>query len=183
MPYPYSLDDYVNELKAYMRKNNLIKPNVLAHSFGARVAVKCASEDLFDRIVITGGAGLKPKSTFKKQIKRCTFKFLKVFVKKEKLKTFYSSDYLKLSPVMQKSFIKVVNEHLEDSAKLIKNKTLLIYGSNDKETPLYMGERYNKLIKNSQLKVMKGAGHFCFLDNVPLFLYYLNEFLLSDRSN
>ena len=61
----------------------------------------------------------------------------------------------------------------------IENKTLLIYGSLDKETPLYMAKRFNKNIKNSSLFIIKGAGHFCFVEKPDLFNFTVKEFLLK----
>ena len=56
MEYPYSLSDYAEEVREYMQKNGIVKPHVIAHSFGARIAIKLAAEDpgLFDSIVLTG---------------------------------------------------------------------------------------------------------------------------------
>ena len=181
MPYSYSLDDYIESVKEYTYKKGIKNPHVIAHSFGARIVIKLASAspDFFDKIVITGGAGLKPKNTLKKMVKRATFNILKRFVSKEKLTSFYSSDYLALPPVMQQSFIKIVNEHLDDLAPLIKNKTLLIYGNRDDQTPLYMAKRLNAYIKNSTLSVYNDAGHFVFIDSPLKFNLEVREFLLS----
>lgn len=181
MPYPYCLDDYVSEVKEFIYKKDLVCPHVIAHSFGARIAIKAASEDdrVFNKLVLTGAAGLKPKTTFKKAIKRAAYKTLKRFLPKERLKCFFSSDYNALSPVMQTSFKKIVNEHLDDRLKEIKNPTLLVFGKNDKETPLYMAQRLNAGIAGSKLIVIDGAGHFCFIDKPNKFNMEVKEFLLS----
>ncbi len=182
MQYPYSLSDYVQEVKDYITEHGILRPHVVAHSFGARVVVKALSREpeLFDRVVITGGAGLKPRRTFKKAIKKLCFNFLKIFVKREKLSVFYSSDYLKLDPVMRQSFKLIVGEHLDEEAKKIPNRTLLVYGRQDKETPLYMARRFNKYIVNSTLLVIDGAGHFAFVDKPSKFNREVREFLLSE---
>lgn len=181
MPYPYDLTDYANEVKDYIKKNRLKKPHVVAHSFGGRIAIKLASEniDLFDKIVLTGSAGLKPKFSLKKFCKTSLFKLLKKFVDKEKLKNFYSSDYNSLSPVMKKSFLLIVNEHLDDKLADIKNQTLIIFGKNDKETPVYFAKRLQKGIKNSKLILLENAGHFAFIDQATKFNLEVREFLLS----
>lgn len=181
MPYPYALDDYVNEVKEFIYKKGLICPHVIAHSFGARIAIKAASEDdrIFNKLVLTGAAGLKPKTTFKKAIKRAAYKTLKRFLPKERLTVFFSSDYNALSPVMRESFKKIVNEHLDDRLKEIKNPTLLVFGKNDKETPIYMAKRLNAGIAGSRLIVIDGAGHFCFIDKPNKFNMEVKEFLLS----
>ncbi|MBR5192571.1 MAG: alpha/beta hydrolase [Clostridia bacterium] len=181
MPYPYSLTDYVNELKNYILANNITKPNIIAHSFGGRIAIKLLATDgeLVNRVVLTGSAGLKPKRSFKYRVKKLCYSLLKKFVKKERLKGFYSKDYLSLSPVMQQSFIKIVNEHLDNLLPKIKNKTLIVFGEKDTETPIYMAKKLNKNIKNSKLIIIKGAGHFCFLENPNKFNLEVREFLLS----
>ena len=181
MPYPYSLDDYVESVYNYVKDNRLEKPHVIAHSFGARIVIKAVSKypDLFDKIVVTGGAGLKPKFSLKKWVRKTTFKVLKTFLPKSKLQRFYSKDYLSLSPVMKQSFIKIVNEHLDGYLCSIKNQVLLIYGKKDKETPIYMAKRLNGLIKNSKLTIYKNAGHFAFIDCPYKFNMEVREFLLS----
>lgn len=181
MDYPYSLSDYLQEVREYMYKFGINTPNVVAHSFGARIVIKGASEDseLFNKLVLTGAAGLRAKPSLRKTAKKFAFNVAKRFCKKEKLKRFYSSDYQTLSPVMQKSFIKIVNENLDERLKYIDNPTLLVFGEKDKETPLYMAKRFNSEIKNSTLTVIKGAGHFCFIDSPIKFNGEVREFLLS----
>ena len=80
---------------------------------------------------------------------------------------------------MRESFVKIVNEHLEACAKKVKNPVLLVYGENDRETPLYMARRYKKLIAGSRLLVLKNAGHFAFAERVAAFNYPVREFLLT----
>ena len=181
MDKPYSLDDYVNEFVEFMQKHGIEKPCVIAHSFGARVAIKALVKypDLIDRLVLTGAAGLKPKRTLKKAIKKGVFRFLKLFVPREKLKRFYSKDYLSLSPIMKESFKLIVSEHLDYALDSIKTPTLIVFGEKDKETPLYMAKRFNKRIKDSRLLIIKDAGHFCFIDYPHKFNMEVREFLLS----
>ncbi|MBQ8427156.1 MAG: alpha/beta hydrolase [Clostridia bacterium] len=181
MDFPYSLDDYVNELVEFCKTNGIVKPHVLAHSFGARVALKTTYRypDFFDKMVLTGAAGLKSKATLKKSCKKIAFKLLKRIVPREKLKCFYSPDYLALDEIMRQSFVKIVNEHLDYTLPFIKNRTLLIFGKNDKETPLYMARKLNNGIKNSKLLILEDAGHFAFIDKSIKFNLEMREFLLS----
>lgn len=182
MEWPYSLNDYLTEVKEYMYKNSIVYPNLIAHSFGGRIALKGASEDknLFDKLVLTGCAGLKPKATIKKCFKRGVFLVAKRFIPKERLQAFYSKDYRELSPVMKESFKKIVSEHLDDRLPFIYNKTLLVFGKNDRETPIYMAKRLNSGIKNSSLLLFENAGHFCFIDESLKFNMEVREFLLSE---
>ena len=80
---------------------------------------------------------------------------------------------------MKQSFVKIVNEHLDGYLSSVETQTLIINGSLDKETPLYMAKKLNKNIKNSKLIVFKGCGHFCFIDKPNKFNMEVKEFLLS----
>ena len=116
----------------------------------------------------------------KKRIKKLTFNILSKFIDKKKLTKFYSKDYLALNPIMQQSFVKIVNEHLDYTLNGISNKTLIIFGEDDRETPLYMAKKLNKNIKNSNLIIIKNAGHFCFIDKPLAFNKAVEDFLLNN---
>ena len=59
----------------------------------------------------------------------------------------------------------------------IKNSTLLVWGKNDDDTPLYMAKIMKKNIPDSGLVVLENAGHFSYLDNPQKYLLVTNEFL------
>ena len=181
MKTPYSLDDYIDEVGEYVYKNGLDNPYIVAHSFGGRIAIKGIATERIQakKLVLTGSAGLKPKNSIKKIYKKACFNLLKKFIKKERLERFYSKDYLALNDIMKQSFIKIVNEHLDGYLDKLNIRTLIINGSLDKETPLYMAKKLNKNIKDSKLIVLKGCGHFCFIDKPNKFNMEVKEFLLS----
>lgn len=182
MEYPYSLDDYIEEVNEYKYKNGLYSPHLIAHSFGGRIALKglYKNPSFCNKLVLTGSAGLKPKATLKKTVKKIAFKVLSKFIDKKKLSWFYSKDYLALDDIMKQSFVKIINEHLDYTLTSIQNKTLIIFGENDRETPIYMAKKLNKYIKNSKLTIIKGAGHFCFIDNPLKFNILTENFLLNN---
>ncbi len=181
MPYPYSLDEYIMEVGEYMYKHSLSCPNVVAHSFGGRIVLKGVGTGRlnFDKLILTGCAGLKPRWSIKKSAKRTMFRLLKNFVDKKKLEFCYSKEYLSLPPVMRESFKLIVQENLDYYLEKIQNQTLIINGSLDKDVQVYQAKRLNRGIKNSTLSIYKGAGHFCFLDKPNKFNLEVKEFLLS----
>ena len=79
---------------------------------------------------------------------------------------------------MRDSYVLVVNEHQDGEISYIKNKTLIIYGENDTETPLYMASKFAKKIKNSILYTVKNAGHFCFMEKPSEINVLIKEFLV-----
>ncbi len=180
MDRPYDLDDYASEIKRVIDELGVEKADVIAHSFGARVLVKLLkSEKRIDKVVLTGAAGLKPRVRIKYFIKSTAFKILKRFIKREKLRRFYSADYLALSPVMRESFKLIISEDLTTEYAEIGRKTLLVFGKKDKETPLSAAKRMKRLVKGSRLIVLPREGHFCFSENPAAFNGAVFSFLME----
>ncbi len=175
----WSVGDYADWLKAFYKKAGLSRPHILAHSFGARVALKLLAEDCgyADKLVITGGAGLvKPRSAaYMRRVKR--YRLVKRFFPKYAERHFGSKEYRSLSPIMKESYKLIVNEDLSGCAKAVKNPTLLIYGSGDTVTPIFEeGATFNRLICGSKLVEMAGT-HFCFCEDYDFFNDTVERFL------
>lgn len=182
-PYPYDLSDYRDEVFSYIDKNNLKNVSVIAHSFGARVAVKCELfKPTFNKVVLTGAAGLKPKFNLKTFVKKTYYKAVKNFLSEEKRLGFFSEDYKNSSPLMRKSFIKIVNETFDKTLTVFKPETLFIFGENDTATPVYMGKRYLKKTPDGKLIIMKNAGHFAFIDRPDAFNREVFSFLTGNQT-
>jgi pimeloyl-ACP methyl ester carboxylesterase len=88
-----------------------------------------------------------------------------------------SQEYKLLQGAMRESYVMIVNEHQDSEISSIKNKTLIIYGENDSETPLYMASKFSKKIKNSLLYIVKDCGHFCFTEKPNEVNVLIKEFL------
>lgn len=182
---PMSVADFANEVKNFVAEHKIEKPDLVAHSFGGRVAlVLCAqNKDLFGRVVLTGCAGLRPKRgvgfyfrVFKFKIKKWLVRF--GLMSRKRLNGCGSTDYNALCGAMRETFKKVVNENLKKYAKRVGNETILIWGKNDDATPLEMGAKLHRYIKNSALVVFDGCSHFCFLEQPVRFALILNNFLV-----
>lgn len=179
---PYSIDDYCDWLDLFIKKCRLKKPHILAHSFGARLAIKylgCRGGEA-DKLIITGGAGIvKPRS--RRYMRRVnTYRRVKRFFPKYAEKHFGSAEYRTLPPVMKESYKKIVNEDLRDCASKISNGTLLIYGRGDTVTPFCEeGETFRNLISGSRLELLDG-GHFCFSERPDEFNRKIFKFLMEE---
>ena len=181
-PFGYALDDYADFVRGVIENRCGGRADIVAHSFGGRIALKLAAlyPEKVSRLLLVGCAGMKPRRTLRFYAKKGTYRVLKklfprrINALKEK---FFSPDYLALSPVMRESFVKIVNEHLEEYLPRIKAPTLLVFGENDGETPLYMAKRLSRGIEGSGLVIMKGCGHFCFCDQPAVFNAIAGEFL------
>lgn len=176
------MGDYCLWLEKFIKAAKINNPVIIAHSFGARVAIKYLSERpcSAEKLIITGGAGIvKPRSEkYKRQVK--TYRIVKKFFPKFAEKRFGSAEYRTLSPLMRESYKKIVNEDLKDCAREIRCKTLLLYGGGDTVTPAEEeGKTFNGLIAGSRLEICEG-GHFCFSENPAQFNDAVCKFLNGD---
>ena len=148
------------------------------------------SHGMFDKIVLTDAAGVKPKMTFYKWYRKMLFKCGKLAInifwhgdkKNKKLNElrdkYSSSDYKALkSDVMKETFKKVIALDLTENLKDIDRPTLIMWGENDLDTPLYMAKKMASEIKNSGLVVLEKAGHFSYLDASDKYNIIVDKFL------
>jgi len=177
----WSVFSYANMLISLCEKLKIEKCHILGHSFGGRIAILVGAikKDLVEKIILVGCAGMKPKRNMAYFFKVANFKLQKRLGKD--VSNFGSNDYRELSPNMKKTFSRIVNTHLEEYAKMLTQETLIVFGNEDKETPLYMGRRLNKLIKNSSLVVMKNCSHFCYAEKPYEFCSLAKKFLRGEK--
>lgn len=174
---PYSVGDYADWTAEYLKELNVVRPYVIAHSFGGRVAVKCLSRgDVFEKAVLCGCAGIVPQRTLNYRARVCAYRAVKKVAPRFAERRFGSAEYRTLSPVMRESYKKIVNEDLREDAKRIARPVLFLNGDKDEETPLSSIRVYLSCIEGSRLTVMKNCGHFAHLDKPLAFNLAVEEF-------
>ena len=194
-PEPWGVPEYAGCLRAVLDQLGFSPCAVIAHSFGARVTAYLAAEDpnRFTKIILTGAAGLrKPQSEEAKKrseqyqrLKKWTQELRAVPGMKgladraqDRLREKYGSrDYNALDEEMRKTFVKVVNQDLADCYEKIRQSTLLIWGDQDTETPLWMGQKMEQLIPDAGLVVFEGGTHFAYLEQLDRFVLIAENFL------
>lgn len=194
--HPWNVDDYADLIQQFILDENLGETDLLVHSFGGRIALKlCARDDaksMIDKVLITGGAGMKPKRSpsyyFKKYFAKtlkAPFAVLPPKLREKSLKklrqtalwkSLGSSDYSKLGGVMRQTFVRTVTEYLESCLPKIPHDVLLLWGRDDEATPMYQAKRMEKGIKNAALVVIDHAGHYAFLDRPAHFVSIARAF-------
>lgn len=170
----WTIYDYAHSISAILRAENVTKPIVIGHSFGGRVAIILGASREAQKLILVDSAGIKPRRSIGYYVKVYWYKLCK----KLRLPTHNlgSKDYKTLSPVMKKTFVNVVNEHLDGYLPTIDVPTLILFGKYDKETPPYMAKKLNEGIKNSKLKFLQG-GHFSYVDDFLNACALMEEFL------
>ena len=175
---PFSVGDYalwLTEVTALLR---LKRPSVIAHSFGCRVAIKAAAADnqLFDKLVLTGPAGVILRRGLTYRVKVGAYRCVKKIAPNFAERKFGSAEYRTLSPIMKESYKKIVNEDLRGCAARVKNSVLIIQGKADSVTPLKEAQAYLASFPCAALRMIEG-GHFAFVQHPLAFNLITEEFL------
>ena len=198
-PRPWGVPDYMEMTAAIIRHLGLAPCDIVAHSFGARVAILLASTypELVGRMVLTGAAGIKKPASGKASTKTKVYKTLRGAMnlmekthlfgdlpgkgREALIQKFGSPDYRALTPEMRKTFNQVIALDLTDRLPMVKASTLLFFGEDDTETPIWMGEKMAELIPDAALIRESGTGHFAYLERAEKFNRILVSFLTEGR--
>lgn len=188
-PQPWSTEEYAALTEEFIQQLNIKTPILLGHSFGGRVSIRLSAKHPIRKMILTGGAGLKPKRKLDYYVKVYSYKTVKNILKLPGLRNYSeqilekyrkkagSSDYKNASGIMRQTLVKVVNEDLRNLLPHIKASTLLIWGENDTATPLSNAQIMEKEIPDAGLAVLKNAGHYGFLEKMSEFLIIVDHFV------
>jgi len=143
----------------------------IGHSNGGAVLIRGISSGILrsEKLVLLASSGVRGEYSARK-------KFLRVIAKTAKIPTnllpkssqakIKKSVYKKLgsdlfvAEHLQDTFRQVVSEDVVHDSAMISSQTLLLYGAQDKATPMSYGAKFNKQIEESELIVLDGADHF-----------------------
>jgi len=189
----WGVEGYVDFLEEFFKLKGITNPILGGHSHGGRVSILYASRNPVHKLLLIDAAGIKPKRKLKYYFKVYSFKLAKKILplllgktKGQEMinnyrKTAGSTDYNAASAMMRQIMVKCVNADLKSVMPKIQAPTLLVWGENDTATPLSDGQTMEKLIPNAGLVVLKGVGHFSFIEKLGEFLIILDNFLTPDK--
>ncbi len=190
-PTAWSVADYAKFVIAYIDAHGLDRVSVFGHSFGGRVSLILGAEypARIAKIALADAAGVPQKKSGSADVRLKTYKAIRdglygVGAKgiADQLRGWYnrrygSADFQAASGVMRETFVKVVNEDLRPYASRIQAPTLLFWGDQDEDTPLWQGRELEALIPDAGLIVYEGAGHYSYLERLADTARTLDYFL------
>ena len=191
-PTSWGVDAYSAFVMDFLRALKINKAILLGHSNGGRIIIKMVGAEgvlQVPKVVLIGSAGLTHEKTPEQLRRQKRYKLGKTILSSAPVKTIFpsalekfkqksgSDDYRNATPIMRETLVKLVNEDLSGFLPKIKQPTLLVWGENDDATPLSDAKRMQELLPDGGLVVVKGAGHYCYLEQ-PSFVYrVLDSFL------
>jgi pimeloyl-ACP methyl ester carboxylesterase len=189
-PGPWGVGEYADLVSLFLESQKVERTDVIGHSFGGRVGIKLAATrpNLVDRLVLVDSAGIKHSRPAGTSLLRASLRAGKTILGapglgglREKVATaarerLGSEDYRSAGP-LRETFVKVVDEDLRPYLPRIESPTLLIWGERDEDTPLADAKIMEAEIPDAGLVVLKGAGHFSYLDRAADFNRVVRNFL------
>ena len=194
-PEPWGVKEFAACVNDLMGQLGIAPCDIIAHSFGGRVALWLAANEpqLVSRLVLTGGAGLRKEPTPEQKKRSEEYKKKKEALlgltklplvggmAQKSLKAlqdkYSSADYKALDDEMKKTFVKVINQDLTPLLPQIQASTLLIWGEKDTETPLWMGQKMEQDIPDAGLVIFENDDHFAYLHQWKRFVTVVRAFL------
>ena len=198
-PEPWGVPEYAECLDKLLEKLHFAPCDVIAHSFGCRVAawIEVHHPEMFKRIVFTGAAGIRKKPSPESVKRTARYKKLKGIcqlfsqipiariaakaLENKLVRKYGSKDYNALDEEMRKTFVKVINQDLSPLYKQFTSSTLLIWGDADTETPLWMAKEMSRDIPDAGLIILEGGTHFAYLEQIQRFNTIVSHFLKGDE--
>ena len=170
----WGIPEYADWVTDQINKQETV---LLGHSFGGRIAGFIATErPSWLKALILSGAPCLYRPSNETRVKR---KFAqaarRLGIRGRSLR---STDYQEaVRKGMGNIFQKVVGFDMSETLRKINVPTLLIWGSQDSEVPLYIANEMNKLIPNSRLELIENSGHNSFIDNPNLYYGITKHFV------
>lgn len=199
-PAPWGAEEYCEMTAEVIRGLGIVGCHVVGHSHGGRVALLLAARhpELVGKLALTGAAGLRGEPTEAQKRRSAAYKRLrgvsdaldrmKVFgplpgrLREALRKKYGSPDYNALDAEMRQTFVKVVNFDVAPYLAQVKAPTLLLWGSQDTETPLWMARRMEREIPDAGLVVLEGASHYAYLEKLPEFMKIVEHFFFGGNA-
>ena len=175
---PYTIFDYADFCLAYLDQRGLDAVHFFGHSLGGRIGLILGSDhsDRIHSLALSNSAGVKTEAPLHRRLRLALYQSLRQRLESlgansaaRSLRDIYSrrfgsEDYRAASPVMRGTLVSVVNQDLLDYARRVSVATVLIWGDEDGDTPLWMGRALEAAIPDAALIVHAGAGHYAYLD-------------------
>ncbi len=188
---PLTLSDYALFLDEYLKKNHIVQPIFIGHSFGGRVSLKY--NQLYPKsvraLILSGTPGFTPIPK-KKLILFITLAKIGGFLFslpplnffQDAVRRWYyyvvgAREFFRAEGAMRETFKRIVREDLVKAMEAVNIPTLLLWGEYDIIVPFSIAERMHRLIAGSDLIVIPEADHGVPFKQPEVFASYVKRFL------
>ena len=170
-----TFDDFIDIIDKFIKDNNYQITYIIGHSFGGKLAVSLTKRLNIRHLFLFAPSIFNKPRLLSYYIKVYLYKLIKRIKPNSKLlKYFGSKDYKSLNNIMKATMSNVINYDLSKLIKEINTPTTLFFANKDKITPIYLGKKIKRKMKDCNLFVING-NHFAYLNNIN----YINRIIES----
>jgi pimeloyl-ACP methyl ester carboxylesterase len=185
----WNVHDYAALVIAYLDAHDVQHCHLIGHSFGGRLGIILGATQSarISKLALVDSAGVPNKSDPIALARLRTYKGIRdglyrvgATTTADKLRAWYGDRYgsadFRDAGVLRETFVKVVNENLLPFAQKISVPTLLLWGENDQDTPLWQAKTLETTIPDAGLVVFPNAGHYSYLEHLSDFVRIVDHF-------
>ncbi|MGN7823831.1 alpha/beta fold hydrolase [Chitinophaga sp. 22536] len=185
-----NLSYLVHSLEKYIQQHQLEKPVIIGNSLGGHVAVLFTHRhpDKVSQLVLTGSSGLYENNSMGSYPKRGNYEYIR-----ERVAYTFHDPAVATDALVEEVF-KITRDRVKclrivQNAKSanrnyvapllpeITTPTLLIWGDDDRITPLDVAHEFASLLPQAQLVILPACGHAPMMERPEEFNRILEEFL------
>lgn len=187
-PEAWGSEDYARFVAALLERAGISRCHLVGHSRGGAIAICLAARrpELVGRIILCDSAGLRPRRGWRYRLRVALAKLGRLLGLlgppgrrlQERIRgRVASTDYLQASPAMRGTLRRVIADDVGPLLPGIEAPCLLVWGTADEDTPLWMGERMEELLPDGALIALEGAGHYSYAEEPARFAQLARHFL------
>lgn len=175
LPAPhFGVEEYAAEIVRALAlpETGVTRFHLCGHSVGGKISSVIAANypDAVERLVLLDASGLPRHRSASEKLKIASISFLRKSIRRIDslastniyqnwfIPRFASPDYKNAGP-LKNIFVKIVNQTVAPFLPKIRCPVLLIWGAKDTETPVDVGQSFEKAIPGAKLIVLPGMGH------------------------
>ncbi|MDZ4065818.1 MAG: alpha/beta fold hydrolase [Tabrizicola sp.] len=199
----YTLDAWLDHLESFLDAVGVEKAHFVGNSFGGALTISLAARapQRVDRIVLMGAAGLEfeltegldavwgyqPSVENMRRMMTEYFAFNANLITDDLVRSRYEASirpgfhesFAAMFPAPRQRYIAALAT-AEDKIAALTNRALLIHGRDDKVVPLETSQRYNQLLRNSDLHVFGNCGHWTQIEKRDQFNAMVSDFFRAE---
>lgn len=169
---PWDINNYISFILDFLKALKIDEFVLLGHSFGGGLGTKITAKNprIVKKLILCDAAVVRAKKrlTLRQKVVKTFAKIFKPLNKnrfiQSKVTPFAyklagTSDYFSANDIMKETFKKISKEDLRAFTTYIKKPTLIIWGSEDKITPLEDAYTLKNMIDHAKLIIIEKTKH------------------------
>lgn len=200
-PEGFTMRDYADRLLSLIEHLDLGPAHLLGHSWGSTVAIEACRlrPSAVRSLVLVGGyagwAGSLPPEEVSRRLEFALrsaehgtgwdptsmpglFSDVMPADRADELARIMSE----ARPAATRTMARALAEDLSDALGALDVPTLLVHGGDDARSPVSVGEALHRAIRGSELRVLPGLGHECYLESPETFETVVRPFLVAQEN-